>query len=162
MKGTDNVFSFPVWQKIRRAFTDWRFFGALFVVAVVVALMVSLGAADKASEAIETNRVEADADIRKAQISTHSQCLTINDGRRRVRSYMGEAVRLAFESPLTPAPPFTPEQRVALDNLADTIANAGKSILPDTNCTKTAPLPSNLTETEKAALPIQRPIEGGS
>jgi len=154
----DTVFSFPVWRKIGRTLTDWRIFGALFVITVVVSLLLSLSAADTARLTAQENRRRFTAQIRETEVIAHSQCFRVNDVRRRIRSYMAEAVRLAFESPLTPAPPFTSEQRAALDALATTISDAGASILPFVDCDRAAPLPPNMTADEKAQLPEPEPI----
>jgi hypothetical protein len=148
------------WTKVGRILTDWRLLGVLFVLAICIALGVAISAASEARDATETanraieaDRVKSNADTRKAQIVVYGQCFRQDDGRRRLRAYMAESVRLAAESALPGAPDITAEQRVALDKVAATIVDAGKIILPDIDCNELAPLPPNLTRAEKAALP---------
>jgi len=154
-------------NKAVRIFTDWRLLGIVFVLAIGVALGIAISAAEEARDATaavrnesETNDARTEADVRKARIIVHGQCARQEDTRRRIRAYMAESVRLAAETALPGAPAITQEQRDALDKVASTIVEAGESILPDIDCAKVAPLPLNLTDAEKAALPKSEPTEG--
>jgi len=164
MNKTDKVYT-----RMGKAVTDWRFLGFVFVIAVCIALGVAISAADDArdatttaNKAIETNRAKTEVDVRKARIVSHGTCLRLDDSRRRIRTFIAESVRLSNETSLDPAPEFTPNQRIILDRLGETIATAGDKVLPPIDCDVEVPLPRNITDAEKAILPELEPIEGGT
>ena len=136
--------------------------GVAILGATVVAIFLVLGAQGAQADRARADRLEQDdantASQRKDRIIAHGQCLTLDDGRRRVRSFAAESVRLTYDSVLPGLPPRTKEQRAALDRLEKRIRAAGESILPGVDCTKAAPLPPKMTDDEMDQLPKPEPI----
>ncbi len=137
------------WTGVGRVLTDWRLLGAVFVLAIAVALLVSLDASDAARRAIKDTRRQTLAQANESQVNDYDQqvdlhdaCLRDNDSRRRDRTLFLNLYDLAAAAP--PAVPRTPAEQKFLD---DFLAAARLDVVnqtPPLDCDAESPRPNGL------------------
>lgn len=98
------------------------------------------------------------AETRRLQIQTYGNCLRLNDSRRRSQRVNSDDIAILFAAIAPGATTPTAEQQKFLTDLQGKVNARNAVVLKDTDCDKTAPSPSNLSDNEKKQLPKSEPI----
>lgn len=95
---------------------------------------------------------------RRSQITGYSNCLRLNDGRRRLRQVNADDIAILFNATVPGSAARTPETQKFLTDLMAEVDARNAVVLKLVNCDTAAPLPSGMSNNERKLLPRPEPI----